>query len=95
MYAGELVELSDVRELFDKPLHPYTEGLLNSQPRRYRDEGWLEAVPGDVPDLKAPPPGCKFHPRCKYAFDRCRVERPGLVEPQPKRGVACFLRYPE
>lgn len=94
MYAGELVELSDVRELFDKPLHPYTEGLLNSHPRMYRDEGWLEAVPGDVPDLKSPPPGCRFHPRCKYVYDRCRVERPDLVEPKPKRKVACFLRYP-
>jgi len=94
MYAGELVELSDVRELFDEPLHPYTEGLLNSQPHKYREEGWLDAVPGDVPDLKSPPPGCRFHPRCKYVLDRCRAEHPELVEPKPKRGVACFLRYP-
>jgi len=94
MYAGEVVELSDVGELFDKPLHPYTEGLLKSQPRKYRDEGWLEAIPGDVPDLKSPPPGCRFHPRCPYAFERCQSEHPELVEPEPDRKVACFLRYP-
>jgi len=94
MYAGEVVELSDVRELFNKPLHPYTEGLLKSLPRKYRDEGWLEAIPGDVPDLKSPPSGCRFHPRCPYAFERCQTEHPELVESEPKRSVACFLRYP-
>ena len=94
MYAGEVVELSDVRELFNKPLHPYTEGLLKSLPRKYRDEGWLEAIPGDVPDLKSPPSGCRFDPRCPYAFERCHTEHPELVEPEPKRKVACFLRYP-
>lgn len=92
MYAGDLVELSDVIELFNEPLHPYTEGLLNSQPRKYRDEGWLEAIPGDVPDLKSPPSGCRFHPRCKYVMDRCHVEHPELTEPKPNRKVACFLR---
>jgi len=94
MYAGELVELADVKELFEYPLHPYTEGLLKSLPRQYRDEGRLEAIAGDVPDLKSPPSGCRFHPRCKYAFDRCNAEHPELVEPKPKRKVACFLRYP-
>jgi oligopeptide/dipeptide ABC transporter ATP-binding protein len=94
MYAGELVELADVRELFEDPLHPYTEGLLKSLPRQYRDEGRLEAIAGDVPDLKSPPPGCRFYPRCKYALDRCHMEHPELVEPNPKRKVACFLRYP-
>jgi oligopeptide/dipeptide ABC transporter ATP-binding protein len=94
MYAGEIVEIADVTELFEGPLHPYTEGLLKSLPRQYREEGKLEAIAGDVPDLKSPPPGCRFHPRCKYAFDRCHVEHPELVEPNPNRKVACFLRYP-
>jgi peptide/nickel transport system ATP-binding protein len=95
MYAGEIVELSDVSQLFQKPLHPYTEGLLNSIPKKYRDEGRLEAIAGDVPDLRHLPSGCRFHPRCKYAFDRCSHEHPELVEPEPGRKVACFLRYPK
>jgi peptide/nickel transport system ATP-binding protein len=94
MYAGEVVELSDVARIFEKPLHPYTEGLLKSIPRKYRDEGRLEAIPGDVPDLRSLPSGCRFHPRCKYAFDRCTAEHPELIEAQPGRKVACFLRYP-
>ncbi|MDA4137242.1 MAG: ABC transporter ATP-binding protein [Thaumarchaeota archaeon] len=94
MYAGEVVELSDVARVFEKPLHPYTEGLLKSIPRKYRDEGRLEAIPGDVPDLRFLPSGCRFHPRCKYAFDRCRAEHPELIKAEPGREVACFLRYP-
>jgi oligopeptide/dipeptide ABC transporter ATP-binding protein len=93
MYAGEVVEFSDASRIFKKPLHPYTEGLLNSIPRKYREEGRLEAIPGDVPDLRSPPSGCRFHPRCKYAFERCAAERPHLVEPEPGRMAACFLRY--
>ena len=95
MYAGEAVELSDAARIFEKPLHPYTEGLLNSIPRKYRDEGRLEAIPGDVPDLRALPSGCRFHPRCRYAFDRCTAEHPELIEAEPGRMVACFLRYPK
>ena len=95
MYAGEAVELSDAAKIFERPLHPYTEGLLNSIPRKYRDEGRLEAIPGDVPDLTALPSGCRFHPRCRYAFDRCTAEHPELIEAEPGRRVACFLRYPK
>jgi len=95
MYAGELVELADVTEIFEEPLHPYTEGLLNSLPRQYRDEKKLQGIPGDVPDLRAPPSGCKFHPRCKYAFDKCPTERPELINIKNSHKVACFLRHPE
>jgi peptide/nickel transport system ATP-binding protein len=95
MYAGEAVELSDAARIFERPLHPYTEGLLNSIPRKYRDEGRLEAIPGDVPDLRALPSGCRFHPRCRYAFDRCTAEHPVLIEAEQGRRVACFLRYPK
>jgi oligopeptide/dipeptide ABC transporter ATP-binding protein len=94
MYAGELVEIADVREIFDNPLHPYTEGLLSSIPRKYMDEGRLQGIPGDVPDLRSPPSGCAFHPRCKYAFDRCKLERPELTGLDPNHKAACFLRYP-
>jgi peptide/nickel transport system ATP-binding protein len=95
MYAGEVVEVSEVGPLFKKPLHPYTEGLLNSIPRKYREEGRLDAIPGDVPDLRSPPPGCRFHPRCKYAFDRCKQEHPVLQPQEAGRSAACFLRYPQ
>jgi len=95
MYAGETVEVAEVGRLFEAPLHPYTEGLLNSIPRKYREEGRLDAIPGDVPDLRSPPSGCRFHPRCPHAFERCAKERPVLVEPEPGRGAACFLRYPQ
>jgi peptide/nickel transport system ATP-binding protein len=89
-----VVEISDVGGIFKNPRHPYTEGLLNSIPRRYREEGRLEAIPGDVPDLRSPPPGCRFHPRCKYAFDRCKSEHPVLQTQEAGRSAACFLRYP-
>jgi peptide/nickel transport system ATP-binding protein len=60
----------------------------------FRSEGRLEAIPGDVPDLMSLPSGCRFHPRCKYAFDRCRAEHPELIEAEPGREAACFLRDP-
>ncbi len=92
MYAGEIVEHAETGQLFSNPMHPYTEGLLQSFPRKFKDEEKLKAIPGDVPDLRFPPPGCKFHPRCTYAFDRCRVELPLAKEVSPGHRVACFLR---
>jgi len=94
MYCGELVELGDVGAIFEEPLHPYTEGLINSFPNKYKDEGKLTSIPGDVPRLDSPPSGCSFHPRCKYAFDRCHKEHPNLLDTKPGRKVACFLREP-
>ncbi|MGA2666048.1 MAG: ABC transporter ATP-binding protein [Nitrososphaerales archaeon] len=92
MYAAQLVELSDVKGLFRRPLHPYSEALILSFPKRYKDEGKLDAISGDVPDLRAPPPGCRFNPRCRYAFDRCRAEGPALLDVGDDHRVACFLR---
>jgi peptide/nickel transport system ATP-binding protein len=92
MYAGEIVEDSALTELFEKPLHPYTEGLINSFPRLYKKQGNLESISGDVPDLRNIPPGCPFHPRCKYAFQNCLVNHPALLEVSPNRKVSCFLR---
>jgi oligopeptide/dipeptide ABC transporter ATP-binding protein len=92
MYAGEIVEHADVKKIFREPLHPYTEGLLQSFPRKYKDDGKLQAIAGDVPDLRSPPSGCRFHPRCKYVFDRCSKEHPPLLEVERNRRVACFLR---
>ena len=94
MYAGEIVEQGPVGEMFHSNLHPYTEGLLKSFSHSYKDEGKIEAISGDVPNLKALPEGCRFHPRCKYAFARCSSEHPELEEVLPGHRVACFLRSP-
>ncbi|TMD59445.1 MAG: ABC transporter ATP-binding protein [Chloroflexi bacterium] len=79
MYGGEIVEKADTFELFDNPKHPYTWGLLKSIPRldEQRREK-LQPIEGLPPDLIAPPPGCRFEPRCTYKRDRCSAEHPGL-----------------
>lgn len=92
MYAGEIVEQGSVGEMFHRSLHPYTEGLLKSFSTGYKEEGKIEAISGDVPNLKHLPQGCRFHPRCKYAFARCSAEHPELEEVVPGHRVACFLR---
>jgi oligopeptide/dipeptide ABC transporter ATP-binding protein len=92
MYAGNVVEVADVRELFRNPLHPYTRGLLASVPRVDASSIMDEAsIKGSVPDLISPPSGCRFHPRCPKAFERCPPEKPALVEVSPGHLVSCFL----
>jgi oligopeptide/dipeptide ABC transporter ATP-binding protein len=92
MYAGRIVEDLDQRELLTDPRHPYTRALLGALPTigRSRDEP-LTYIPGEIPDLAAPPPGCPFHPRCPLAVDRCRAERPPLVAREGGRRVACWV----
>jgi len=95
MYAGKIVEDSPVADLFREPLHPYTQGLLESivstESRQLEPGSPLPTIPGVVPDLLNPPSGCRFHPRCKFAFERCRLEEPLLLSPSPNRKVACHL----
>jgi peptide/nickel transport system ATP-binding protein len=91
MYAGKLVELAGVFPLFDDPLHPYTRGLLHSLPNISLTEDHLQIMSGAPPDLINPPPGCRFHPRCPHAMDRCRVEEPPFREVQPQHWTACWL----
>jgi peptide/nickel transport system ATP-binding protein len=91
MYAGNIVELADVAELFRNPLHPYTKGLLASIPRPDLKEQEMKSIRGSVPNLIFPPSGCRFHPRCDYAFERCPLEKPKLVEVSKGHYVACFL----
>ncbi|OQX57894.1 MAG: peptide ABC transporter ATP-binding protein [Thermotoga sp. 4484_232] len=79
MYAGNVVEYAKTEEIFENPLHPYTRGLLKAVPRIGRSEE-LEGVPGVVPDLVDPPPGCRFHPRCGDRLDVCSSKKPELVE---------------
>ena len=93
MYAGRIVEYTDVRSIFGTPKHPYTQGLLKSIPRLDAHHGRkekLEAIPGLVPSLLDLPVGCKFSNRCKYVFDRC-VEEPPLLDPVPGHLVRCWL----
>ena len=92
MYAGRIVEAAPARELYARPQHPYTRGLMDSIPR-LDDEGRKRLVPiaGQPPDLGHLPPGCAFAPRCKYVMDRCRVERPALQLVGDRHLKACFL----
>jgi peptide/nickel transport system ATP-binding protein len=93
MYLGRIVEYTDKKTLFLRPLHPYTESLLLAVPvpdptiRRQK-----RVLPGDVPSPINPPPGCHFHTRCPYAVERCRIEPPELREVKPGQWVACHLR---
>ncbi|MDX2155248.1 MAG: ABC transporter ATP-binding protein, partial [Hyphomicrobiaceae bacterium] len=94
MYAGKVVEEAPVRQLFARPLHPYTQGLIRSIPRldrAGRDKERLEAIPGTVPNMLTPPPGCRFAARCKFATDKCREAMPPLREIEPGHKVACVL----
>ena len=97
MYLGRIVEKAAVRDIFHNPKHPYTEGLLASVPRL--DKGGLKehlpGITGNLPSPYNPPPGCKFHPRCPYVFDRCRVEEPPEVEVSPGHTVCCWLHTKE
>lgn len=90
MYAGEIVEIGPVNELFYRPRHAYTLGLLQAVPKLSAGAQDLVSIPGSPPDLIEPPTGCKFHPRCPFATDRCRQEVPPLVEEVPGHRVACW-----
>jgi len=94
MYAGKVVEEAPVRQLFAKPMHPYTQGLIRSIPRLDRagkEKERLEAIPGTVPNMLTPPPGCRFAARCKFASERCQEAVPPLREIDPGHKVACVL----
>ncbi len=91
MYAGNIVEEATVDELFANPLHPYTRGLMAAIPRPDIKAIHLESISGSVPDLIYPPTGCRFHPRCPKAFDRCINVKPPLLEVKPGHKVACLL----
>jgi oligopeptide/dipeptide ABC transporter ATP-binding protein len=80
MYAGRVVELSDVYTIFNSPRHPYTVGLMNSLPRVDVDQDMLQPIPGQPPSMISPPPGCSFHPRCLHSHGRvvCRTDVPPL-----------------
>lgn len=90
MYAGSMVERADVNDLFSKPLHPYTKGLLDATPRLTGD-GIGEGIEGSIPDYLNPPTGCRFNPRCKYSKPICKKEKPPFFKVSKDHSVACFL----
>lgn len=94
MYVGQIVELASTRELFARPLHPYTESLMSAVPvpdPRLRNRRQRIKLEGEVADPVNPPSGCYFHPRCRYAQDRCKSESPPLREVKPDHLVACHF----
>lgn len=88
MYAGEIVEISPTKELFDNPCHPYTQGLLASVPR-LTGGGLSAGIYGYVPDYFDPPPGCRFASRCQYCKEECLEEKPPMIEVSPDHFVLC------
>jgi len=91
MYAGQIVELSPARALLQRPLHPYTQALMNSVPQLGHELERLQAIPGNVPNLGQFPSGCRFHPRCPRAQSDCSQKAQELVEVEPGRWVRCPL----
>ena len=90
MYAGRIVERAPVAALFDSPQHPYTIGLLGSIPRLHIEQERLAAIEGQVPNPETPVQGCRFHPRCPFAVERCAREAPPPVGIAPDHLVACW-----
>ncbi len=86
MYAGRVVEYGPVDEVFRSPRHPYTKMLLAAAPRKYKADGPLRSIPGNVPNLSRPPSGCRFHPRCPLARPVCKGENPPLAVVDPVVG---------
>ncbi len=94
MYAGMIVEEGPTDEILANPLHPYTRKLLKSVPRARTKIKKLEYIPGALPDLRNPPPGCPFADRCDERIEECVKEVPKLISINPKRKVACIKYYP-
>ncbi|MBT8368098.1 MAG: ABC transporter ATP-binding protein [Deltaproteobacteria bacterium] len=90
MYAGRLVEVGDVRDVVKNPKHPYSQGLMGSIPSLHHRSEQLTQIEGAMPRLTEIPAGCPFNPRCPHAFDRCRKQRPGLLDTEPTK-AACWL----
>jgi len=92
MYAGKIAELGTNQQIYGErgPMHPYTEKLLQATPLLHRKVDSLSYIPGTPPDLIDPPKGCRFHPRCHKAIDKCSQEEPPLLEVEPGHMVACW-----
>jgi peptide/nickel transport system ATP-binding protein len=91
MYAGRIVETADTATLFARPRHPYTEALFEALPERAAAVKRLYNIPGQPPDLVAPPPGCKFAPRCRYVQDKCKKTEPIITALASRHAYRCFF----
>jgi len=91
MYAGRIMEIATAEEIFARPLHPYTQGLINCVPNILVDQKELVTMPGSPPDLVDPPAGCRFAPRCPRVMAICREKAPALLEHAPGHSAACWL----
>jgi peptide/nickel transport system ATP-binding protein len=92
MYAGKIVEYANVLDLFEEPLHPYTQGLIHAFPNIKSTRTRMNSIPGSPPDLLDPPKGCRFHPRCTYAKTICKEQEPAMTKMRGKEHlVACHL----
>ncbi|HET7615686.1 MAG TPA: oligopeptide/dipeptide ABC transporter ATP-binding protein, partial [Bacillales bacterium] len=95
MYAGKIVESGNAEDLFYRPQHPYTKGLLRSIPKLHGDrKKSLIPIPGTPPDLFSPPQGCPFAPRCEFAMEACRLYEPPTTRASQGHEVACWLQDP-
>jgi len=88
IYAGKIMEIQDIFDIFNEPLHPYTQGLIASVPSLEKKR-IPKSIPGLPPDLRNPPPGCRFYPRCPYVMDICKKKEPEFKEIEPGKFVAC------
>lgn len=91
MYAGEIIEIGEVKDIFEKPLHPYTIGLLEAMPKPDKRKDRLMVIGGTVPSLINPPSGCRFHPRCQSSMEICLKNKPKMKAVGQNHYVACFL----
>jgi peptide/nickel transport system ATP-binding protein len=95
MYCGKIVETGSMDDVINNPLHPYTRGLISSvvsYDPKGKEKGELKSIPGEHPDLRKPPPGCRFHPRCPNAMDICKNREPIVIKAEKgKREVSCWL----
>ncbi len=92
MYAGKIAEIGTNEQIYGEqgPMHPYTQKLLAATPRLHEEVEELAFIPGTPPDLLEPPKGCRFHPRCSEAFDKCYIDEPPLIEVEEEHQVACW-----
>jgi len=91
MYAGKIVEQGDLSSIFEGPLHPYTQGLINAFPSIKASKRRMTSIPGTPPDLLDPPSGCRFYPRCPYVMDICKEKEPITIRKNKEHYVACHL----
>ncbi len=91
MYGGKIMEIASAEDIFARPLHPYTQGLINCVPNIRLDQKELVTMPGSPPDLVSPPAGCRFAPRCPRVMPVCRESAPRLLEHAPTHTAACWL----